>query len=241
MSEATHRVVRKPRMDARHLAEYMAASDRARRSIIQRCKYQRIAQVVQHSEARLAVGKLVRGETDLDAIGARADALRQRIATNDFERTLWDTNADYLARVASVWNRVSLPAGEITTAGDALRAELNGVAIKVELVARVSRLTRTNRTLIGGLALRYSKGKAVDPDEASWQSAIIFGALADSAEALNAAAEKRLCLTLDAYAGAIFDAPSDAVTRYKNAAAACATIADGWDNVAPPKGAVLKA
>jgi hypothetical protein len=51
--------------------------------------------------------------------------------------------------------------------------------------------------------------------------------------------DRALCVILDGYLGTIHRAPSDSVTRFKNTLAACATIADAWPNVKPPKGAVL--
>ncbi len=46
----THREVKSPQVNARYLADFMAASEVAKRSIIRGCKYQSIARVVQHDE-----------------------------------------------------------------------------------------------------------------------------------------------------------------------------------------------
>jgi hypothetical protein len=52
----------------------MAASETAKRSIIRGCKYQAIARVIQHDEARLSVGKFIRG----DLVGVAATRIPRR-------------------------------------------------------------------------------------------------------------------------------------------------------------------
>ena len=51
----THRLVKNPQISARHLADYMAATDIRKRSILVGCKYQTLARVVQHNEAKQIV------------------------------------------------------------------------------------------------------------------------------------------------------------------------------------------
>lgn len=239
MVERTHRLVPKPRMDARHLAEYMAGSDVARRSIVRACKYQKTARLLQHQEARLGIGKFVREGGDIASLSARAAQLRERLAADDFERTLWDANADYIDRFVRVRPSIVLPKADILPPGQAPTTNLNGVAVTVHLLARFTRTTRTNKVRVGGLMVRYAKDKILDAEEARWQSAILHGCLSATAASLKVDAEKALCITMDAHAGLLHEAPGDAVRRYQNVIAACATIADGWDNVKPPKGAVL--
>lgn len=47
----THKEVKNPQMNARLLADFMAASDIARGTILRNAKYQPIGPVVQHNEA----------------------------------------------------------------------------------------------------------------------------------------------------------------------------------------------
>ena len=51
--------------------------------------------------------------------------------------------------------------------------------------------------------------------------------------------EKKLCVTVDAFAGKSYPAPGDAASRFKNMQAACESIAERWDNVKPPEGAIF--
>ena len=46
LSLKTHNVLKSPKISLRYLADYMAASEKARRTIIRGCKYQPIARVV---------------------------------------------------------------------------------------------------------------------------------------------------------------------------------------------------
>jgi len=65
----------------------MSASEQARRTIIRGCKYQPIARVVQHDEAKLAVSKFIRfGLTDIATLQSEAQRLRDRMADSEFDR-----------------------------------------------------------------------------------------------------------------------------------------------------------
>ena len=55
VEQKTHREVPEPEISVRHLADFMAASERARRTIVEGCKYRPIARLVQHKEATLAI------------------------------------------------------------------------------------------------------------------------------------------------------------------------------------------
>lgn len=87
--------------------------------------------------------------------------------------------------------------------------------------------------------MRYAKGKSLSPEVGEWQSAILFGLLSLPGAAEANEPELKLCLTIDAHAGICYAAPTNAVSRFNNAEAACATIAERWPNIPPPPGAVL--
>ena len=89
--QKTHRVVNKPQISARFLADYMAASEKARRTIVRNCKYQAIARILQHDEAKLAVGKFIRGGGGGTSVLIQiVQQLRNRLADSDYDRTLYD-------------------------------------------------------------------------------------------------------------------------------------------------------
>jgi hypothetical protein len=101
------------------------------------------------------------------------------------------------------------------------------------------RVTKTNKVKCGALMLRYAKGKPLGTDVAAWQSAAIFGYMRKLDEAAMTEAERALCITLDAYAGACHDAPTNAVYLFKEMTAACASISKRWPAIKPPKNAIL--
>jgi len=102
------------------------------------------------------------------------------------------------------------------------------------------RTTKSNKVRIGAASLRYAKGKPLPPDVAAWQSAFLVGYIGQDASQDNAEPEGKLCLTIDAYSGVCHSAPTDAVRRFQNMKAACATIAESWSNMPPPIGAVYR-
>ncbi|MBD0274273.1 MAG: hypothetical protein ICV73_20370, partial [Acetobacteraceae bacterium] len=99
---------------------------------------------------------------------------------------------------------------------------------------------RTNKVRTGAGMLRYSKNRPLPRAVGEWQAAFLLGYL----RALDAAPDGeepdgKLCLVLDAQSGGLHAAPGDAVRRFGQIAAACASIAERWPNIAPPAGAVL--
>jgi hypothetical protein len=238
--QKTHREVKQPQISVRYLADYMAASEQVRRTIVRGCKYQPIVRVVQHDEARQAVGRFIRsGMSDPAALQSAAQRLRDRMADSDFERDVLDHNADYIDRFASVASKLELPNAEILAPGPKVTVVLEGTKVTQEIQFRLRRVTKTNKVRVGAAALRYQKGKALAAEIGEWQSALLFGLLSLPGVADGADPELKLCLTVDAYAGACHAAPTNAVSRFNNAEAACATIAERWLNITPPPGAVI--
>ena len=238
--QKTHRDTRKPEITARFLADYMAASEKARRTIVRNCKYRPIARLLQHNDAKLVVGKFLRSRARDDAVlQDKIQQLRNRLADSDFERTLFDTNADYIAQFLSVHSSLALPIAEIMSPTKVPPVTLNGVKVTTEICFSLQRVTRTNKVRIGAAMLRYAKGKSLPVETAKWQSAFLFGRLRQVITDPTIDPEQKLCITIDAYSGKSHAAPSDAVSRFGNMAAACASISERWDNVTPPANAIF--
>lgn len=169
----------------------------------------------------------------------RAQALRDLLASNDFEREVLDHNADYVDRFAEVYPDLILPTAEIASPDLCPPLMINGVVVTVDISFRLRRTTRTNKVRIGAGTLRYAKGKSLSPEVGAWQSTFLMDYLSQDANQDNAEPEGKLCVTIDAYSGVCHPAPGDAVRRFKNMEAACSTIAERWPNVPPPHGAVF--
>ena len=236
----THRLVKNPKMSARYLADYMAASDSVRRSIIVKCKYPAIARIVQHKEANVAIARfLTQGKGDTSALKERAQALRERMADDEFDRDVLDHNADFIDRFVSVHHLLDFPKANLEAVGNAPPIDLSGVHLTVSLAFRLRRVTRTNEVRIGVGSLRYAKGSNLPPETGSWQAAILLGYLTLANAEAKAVPEGKLCVIVDARSGRVYPAPSDSIRRFKHTEAACTTIAEQWQNIPPPKGAVL--
>lgn len=238
--EKTHREVKHPQISARHLADYMAASETAKRSIVRGCKYQPRARVIQHDEAKSIVSKFIReGNPVVEPLRQEAAKIRGRLADTDFDRDLFDHNADYIARFADIYSKLELPEADILAPGKTPAIILNGVRVTIELHFRLRRVTTTNKVRVGGGMLRYAKGKALQVAAGEWQSAFLFGYLGKVGVEDGAEREHKLCVTADAYTGTCHPAPTDSFRRFQNMEAACASIAERWENIPKPPGAVI--
>ena len=237
-SETTHRLIKNPKISARFLADFMAGSETAKRTIVRDCKYLSTARVIQHDEAKAAIATFMLNHTDPASLEAAASRLRSRIADSDFDRDLYDHNAEYISQLAKVHPGIALPAADILPEEKCPALTLRGVAVTMEINFRLRRLTRTNKVCIGAGMLRYAKGKSLAAASAEWQSAFLLGYL-EREPREEEVPERKLCLTIDAFSGSAYGAPSDSIRRFKNMESACETIAERWPNVKPPPGAIL--
>jgi hypothetical protein len=236
----THSYRPKPRISARYLADFMAATETARRTIVRDSKYQPRARVIQHEEARATVAKFIRAKgSDVLPLLEEAARLKARLADNEFDRDLYDHNADYIMRFAEMRPNFLMADAEISSPGTAHPIQIEGVTVTFDLQFRLRRVTKTNKILIGAGMLRYSKGKPLPIAVAQWQSALILGYLKETSAEQSAEPHYNLCITVDAYTGLAHEAPTDSVRRYGQIKSACATIAERWPNVPPPNGAIF--
>lgn len=235
----------RPRMAARDLADYMAASEVSKRTVVRNSKYEPVLHVAHHDEARAVVSKFIADrDTDLSWLAEEAQRIRGHAASEPegFERDLAGRNAAYIERFAKVWPGVRLPPkAEALPVGEPppppLR--LNGVEITVELHFRLRRPARDNTLRTGAGMLRYSKNRPLPRAVGEWQAAFLLGYLRSLDPPPGEAPDGKLCLVLDAQSGALHAAPGDAVRRFNQIAAACASIAERWPNIAPPAGAAV--
>lgn len=230
------KVVKAPAVSARHLADYMAGSERARRSIIAGCKYRPIARIIQHNEAKAVVSNWERASRPEGHLKKRADALTERFAHDDFDRDLLDHNAEFIRRYEKVSDNIVLPAAESLTPPKFEALVLNGVKVSFAPNFFFRRTTKTNAVRVGAGMLRYEKFKPVSLEAALYQAAFATGYLNLYGHDIGASADPKLCITIDAWAGRVISAPGNAITRFKNMEAACKTIAEWWPNIEPPGG-----
>lgn len=242
MDIKTHREVKNPQVSARYLAEYMSASERVKRSILRRCKYQSVVPVTQHRDARAIIANHLRLEKDDHAaLVDKIDRLSRKICDTKFETQQRDHNVDYLRRflVNLLVDDLGLPKAELVQARRLEPLVLNGTKVNFTPDLLVRRLTRANTVKIGAITFRYAKGQLVDPEAALYEAAFGFSYFRTRPFEAQAEPEHKLCIILDQYAGKSHPAPTDAVDRFNNMAAACETIADAWAAVKPPAGAIL--
>lgn len=241
MADKTHVVVKAPEIDARHLADYMAGSDRKKRAILIGCKYRPIAKLMQHKEARIVVaGALRHGEKDPHKLKEKADAVRAKLATDDFDALINEANADFIERFSKIAADIELPPAEVLPGKVFPAVPVNGVKVRFSPNLLFRRVTpKTNKVRVGSLMLRYAKGKALGAPTGEYQSALMFGLLNEVKEEPASEPEKALCLTLDVVGAILYPAPGKSVSMYANAKAACLTIAEQWPNLPPPPSAVI--
>lgn len=239
-TKKTHREIKVPQMNARLLADFMAATDVSRGTILRKAKYQPLAPIVQHNEAKPVVANFIRsGSSDLAVLHDKAQALRDRLTDTDFDRLTCDYNADYIQAFIKTHPEIVLPKADVLQGKKGLVLDLNGVRVPVEANLRLRRMTKTNEQRTGLVAFRYAKSKPLSTSVGEWHAALLFGALNELGSDEGETPEAKLSVVIDIWTGAVHAAPGNAATRFTNAKAACTGIVERWPNIKPPSGAVL--
>ena len=238
--DKTHIAVAAAEISVRYLADYMAASERRRRSIIEGCKFRPLARLLQHKEAQITISRAIQsGEPDPKLLQKKADFIRSKLATDDFDALTNEANADYVAKFSEVVASIKLPNAEILPGKVFPAVKIHGVKVRFSPHLLLRRIDKTNKQRRGAFMLRYAKGKPLNPDVGGYQSAAALGLLRDYFKEEGTEVDKAISVTLDAFTGILYPAPGAAISMFANMKAACQTIGERWANIPPPKNAVI--
>lgn len=240
--QKTHILRQNPGMSLRMLADYMAASEQAKRSILTKCKFAPKAAVIQHRDAQESISdRLSRLDATDEDVENRIETLRSGLQATPFEIEVAEHNADYLEHFLE--NRISLPtkAQQILKGDKMPSLMIEGVSISCSPHIILRRTNRRNVPKIGLGFFRYSKGKSLPKDIADWQNAIAFGYLKTKLEQGLAETdpEKELCAVFDIWGARTHVAPNNSVYRFNEVKAACAGIGQRWAQIPPPPNAIF--
>lgn len=238
----THTLRPSPGMSIRMLADYMTASEQAKRTLLTRSKYAPIAPTIQHDAARESIVEhLSSGAGSTDAIELRIAALKSGLQGSPFEIEKAENNADYLERYLATTPPLPPKAQQIQT-GDKMPAlDIEGFTLRCSPQFVFRRVTRTNVAKIGLGFLRYSKGKPLPLETACWQGAIAVGYMTTKLQQGlgDIDADREITAVIDVWTGQCHAAPSNSVYRFNEVRAACAGIAQRWGQIPPPPNAVF--
>lgn len=239
VEKPTHREVKHPRLSDNKLADYMSASEQARRGILQSCKYQRKTAVIQHQDARKMIAEsMVNGNLDTDALKEKLEIYEGKITDTDFEEEVKTHNIDYVKSVLTMGFEL-IKGSDFERCKTQKKLDFNGTEVSFFPDVLVARTNKRNNRKIGALNLRYSKSAKLPETTARYQSALMFGVLREHPFEPDATPELALCQTLDGFNGKVYDAPTNSIYLYKEMIAACSAIALQWPNIKPPPGAIL--
>lgn len=222
------------------LAEYMAASDQARRTIIRGCKYVSLARYFQHTIAKKTLSDhLEEGNPLPGDLIEKSEQIRNMLADTDFDHRIFEHNADFVKSFSDVSDNFDLSGITLATSSEKFDRAFNGTKIKFRPDILTSRTTKANTQKIGGLMFRYSKTGPVADDVAAFQAAFMFGYFGEYPFIDEAKTEGALSLILCANSGKTHAVPPKPIYKYNEMKAVCSDIAEKWDNVEPPSGATF--
>jgi hypothetical protein len=236
----THVERKTPRISLARLADYMAASEQGKRTIAVSCKYQPIARLIQYNDAKAILSNYIRSENrKLDDLKEKLEVLKNKICDGHFSQEVLDHNVDCVSRFIALHGEFDFKDYSYERSVKFPNYELNGMPVSVNPDVLISRTNRQNKEKIGALMIRYSRGKPLDTEIGAYQSAFLYEYFRQPDFHRHGEAEKQLCITLDAYTAVGHEAPGNATYLFKEMAATCASLAERWPNIKPPKGAVL--
>jgi len=240
MEKKTHRVAKEPEIPVQYLADYMAATTQVRRSIVQKSKYKSLARTFQHQLARRTISDHILDGNPLPGdLSSKAIDVRNLLADSDFETQLNGVNADFIEAFSDMSASFDFSGLELMAPQKIDQPSYNGTKVRFTPSLLTYRLTKANTQKIGAIMLRYAKGEAVSQSVAEWQSAFMYGFFVEHPFIELAKPEYKLCRTLCVVSGVEFSAPTNSIYKFKEMKAACADIAEKWNNVPPPAGAVI--
>ncbi len=238
--QKTHTLVKKPSLNVRYLADYMAASEQRKRTVLRGCKYRSTARMIQHIEAKAVVtNHILNGGVEPEKLLEKAHSIQGKLAVDQFEDDLNKHNAEYIKRFYQVRDNALLPSCQIQQAGKFVDYDLNGLTLRFDPALTLTRTTKTNKLKRGALMLRYLKGKPLPEENAAYQSSAMLGLLKLIHSDDGTEPEGAMCFTLDVYTGKLHPAPGNAVYLFNEMKAACQSIAERWDAIGPPPKAVV--
>ena len=240
VEQKTHREVPEPEISVRHLADFMAASERARRTIVEGCKYRPIARLVQHKEATLAIsGAIQKGALDEQALKDKARFIRNKLADDDFEALTNEVNADYVEKFSEVVASIKLPDADVLP-GKVFHHSKSMVSGCVSRPISCCVGSTKPTSSVGELScFDTRKEKRSQQLSADFSRRRHSDFLKEYAPEEGSDVDKTICVTLNAFTGELYPAPGSSLSMFANMKAACMTIAERWPNIGPPKAAAI--
>src|SRR5262249_1292571 len=157
VEQKTHREVPEPEISVRYLADFMAASERKRRSIVEDCKYRPIARLVQHKEATVTIsGAIQKGTFSPQVLKDKADFIRNKLAEDDFDALTNEVNADYVEKFSEVVASIKLPDAEVLPGKVYPPIKINGARVRFSPHLLLRRMAKGNKQRRGAFMLRYA-------------------------------------------------------------------------------------
>ena len=240
--DKTHSLRKNPGMSASKLADYMAASEQAKRTLLRGCKYRPIARVIQHQAAKESIAEaLSSAEFGDGPLQAKMEILRNGLHGSDFDNEVAEHNADYIERYLEMKPEMPVKVQEVVRAGKMQPLDIDGFSLSFSPDLILKRVNLRNTPKMGVGFLRYGKNKPISDEVGCWQGAIAFGYLDTKLKqgASETDPEKELCVTLDCWSGKSHPAPGNAIYRFNEVRAACAGIVERWEQIAPPDNAIF--
>jgi hypothetical protein len=236
----THVERKSPQISLSRLADYMAASEQAKRGIATSCKFQPIARVIQYNDAKAIISNYIRSENrEIKDLKHKLEILQSKICDSDFEEDVKTHNCNYVSRFIALHYDFDFKDYTYSRPVKFDKIVLNGMPVSVQADVLTSRMTRTNKRKIGALMLRYAKGKPLSEKAGLHQSAFLYEFFRQPQFSEQGESEKALCITLDAHSAIGHEAPGNATYLFKEMAATCANLMERWPAIKPPPGAVL--
>ena len=240
MEKKTHRVAPSSEIPVQYLADYMDASNQARRGIVQKCKYKSLARTFQHQIARQTISDHILDGNPLPGdLLEKAVEVRHRIPDTEFDATLFGYNADFIEAFAASAAKFNFSDFEIVAPENIGNPTYNGTLVRFTPSLLTYRLTQANTQKVGAVMYRYAKGSPLSPAVGEFQAAFMFGYFSQNPFIEEAKPEHKLCRIVCAVSGKTYIAPAKAIYKFNEMKAVCYDIAEKWEKVPPPPSAII--
>jgi hypothetical protein len=219
----------KPRISVNKLAEYLVASPRRRRSIIEDQRTPKPFKVARYTEALGAIARyIIGGATDLDCLRSAIARLKLAVPSSEWDENRIKTCVEAIEAAAEIDFSAVLH-GMVPESGlaESPYLSIHGVDVSVRPEVILTGRDRTGKSIIGAVKLCISKTSSLTTETGAYVGCVVHQ-FVEERLSHRGNPDYRFCFAVDVFARKIHRAPKAVRMRRSDVTAGCSEIALGW-------------
>jgi hypothetical protein len=225
----------KPNISVNKLGEFLTASAKRQRRILQQLKYPKASRygATAYQETREAIKRYFLNDFNFKTIEDVIDDLENKIASSDWNQDMIDSSIEALELIAdsdhsSLSDFIFEPYN-----GSNPRMNIEGVEVSVypDLVIRSK---GKGNNFVGALKIHITKNFKLDIEGSKYIAAIIYAFVEKDIMGKSETVKQKLCVSYDVFSDTFVECPVSVKRRWEDIEAGCKNIVAIWDTIEKP-------